>query len=91
MALMDRIAREAGHLRFNLAHFLTTQDHDLEFYVQLEKVETATTDWLAMAKLAEKNALWPGRTPHPNVVRTVSSMLDKIPWAKRAARKLMRR
>ncbi|MET4277752.1 MULTISPECIES: methyltransferase domain-containing protein [unclassified Bradyrhizobium] len=59
MDLIRRITSEVPHLNFNLAYFLTTQDHDLEFYVQLEKVAAGTTNWAEIKDIAEKTALWP--------------------------------
>jgi SAM-dependent methyltransferase len=59
MDLMRQITTEAPQLSFDLAYFLTTQDHDLEFYVQLEKVNRPTTDWAALKDKASKTALWP--------------------------------
>jgi hypothetical protein len=61
MRLMRRMVDEMG-LKFDLKFFLTTQDHDLEFYVQLERVEIPTTDWAAEAENAERTALWPHGT-----------------------------
>ena len=49
---------ERYDLGFNLSHFMTTQSHDLEFYVALEK-STAKTDWRLEAARARSGALWP--------------------------------
>jgi len=46
-------------LDFELAHFLTTQDHDLEFYVQLVKTPASSTDWAKASVEAFATALWP--------------------------------
>jgi SAM-dependent methyltransferase len=46
-------------LDFELAHFLTTQDHDLEFYVQLVKTKALSTDWAKASVEAFATALWP--------------------------------
>jgi predicted SAM-dependent methyltransferase len=62
MHLMGRMVRELG-VDFDLRYFLTTQGYDLEFYVQLEKTTTLTTDWAREAEKARRNALWPERMP----------------------------
>ena len=62
MHLMGRMVREMG-LNFDLRYFLTTQDHDIEFYVQLEKVTALTTDWAQEAEAARRGALWPRNMP----------------------------
>jgi SAM-dependent methyltransferase len=46
-------------LDFELGRFLTTQDHDLEFYVQLIKRPNPQTDWSAVSHDAYETALWP--------------------------------
>ena len=58
LELMGKVVSGFG-VNFELGHFLTTQDHDLEFYVQLVKTETSTTDWNAASAEAFKAALWP--------------------------------
>lgn len=58
MNLMGQIDRRLG-LGFRLKHFLTTQSHDLEFYVALEK-GGGTTDWELEESIAKHGALWPG-------------------------------
>lgn len=63
MHLMSRMVREMG-LKFDLKFFMTTQDHDLEFYVQLERVKIPSTDWAAEAEKAEREALWPPGSAH---------------------------
>lgn len=57
MNLMADISEQFG-LGFTLASFMTTQSHDLEFYVTLRK-STEKTDWRAKADWAFNNALWP--------------------------------
>ena len=57
-SLLGRIIATNG-LGFDLKYFLTTQTHDLEFYVQLERVEKPATDWIAAAIDAYENALQP--------------------------------
>jgi SAM-dependent methyltransferase len=57
MELMGRITAEIG-LSFKLVHFVTTQSHDLEFYVALRKSDEPT-DWLEEAERARQSALWP--------------------------------
>ena len=56
--LLGRIV-EASDLAFDLSHLMTTQSHDLEFYVQLTRVEASSTDWPSAARDAYSNALWP--------------------------------
>ena len=46
-------------LGFELQYFLTTQSHDLEFYVQLRRTNRPQTDWMAEAEKARRDALWP--------------------------------
>lgn len=58
LELMGKIVSRFG-VNFELGHFLTTQDHDLEFYVQLVKTEAPATDWAAASDRAFKTALWP--------------------------------
>jgi predicted SAM-dependent methyltransferase len=58
LELMGKVISGFG-VNFELGHFLTTQDHDLEFYVQLVKTETPTTDWSAASAEAFETALWP--------------------------------
>jgi hypothetical protein len=60
MYLMGRMVKEFG-IPFDLKYFLTTQSHDLEFYVQREKVGTVGTDWMKEAAAARNAALWPAR------------------------------
>jgi SAM-dependent methyltransferase len=57
MDLMGEISEQLG-LGFTLASFMTTQSHDLEFYVTLRK-SADKTDWRAEADAAWKTALWP--------------------------------
>ena len=83
MELMHRITLAVPSLRFDLVHFLTTQDHDLEFYVQLEKVETTTPDWVEMARRAESTALWPGKDQRE--APTEPSVPPHTSWFKRIA------
>jgi SAM-dependent methyltransferase len=47
------------HIGFDLEYSLTTQSHDLEFYVQLRRTDHVTTDWAAAAADAQARALWP--------------------------------
>lgn len=61
MGLMGKIT-DAYNLGFNLSHFLTTQSHDLEFYVALQK-SNEKTDWNLQALLARASALWPHNAP----------------------------
>ncbi|WP_108862019.1 methyltransferase domain-containing protein [Ruegeria sp. Alg231-54] len=60
MRLMGLIVSETG-LCFDLRYFLTTQDHDLEFYVQLERTNSPTTNWSIEATRARLDALWPSQ------------------------------
>lgn len=46
-------------LGFDLRHFQTTFDHDLEFYLQLERSDSSTTHWGTAATEARRQALWP--------------------------------
>ena len=57
MSLMGWLT-DKYNLGFKLSHFLTTQSHDLEFYVALEK-SAAKTDWREQEALARSDALWP--------------------------------
>jgi SAM-dependent methyltransferase len=57
MDLMGKIT-EKYDLGFRLTHFLTTQSHDLEFYVALER-STTKEDWDLQAARACSGALWP--------------------------------
>jgi SAM-dependent methyltransferase len=65
LELMGNIVSRFG-LKLELGHFLTTQDHDLEFYLQLVKTETPATDWAAASAEAFETALWPA-TAMPTV------------------------
>jgi SAM-dependent methyltransferase len=56
--ILDLVEKEYG-LFFELENFLTTQPHDLEFYVTLKKSHKKKTDWLAEAKKSHKTANWP--------------------------------
>jgi SAM-dependent methyltransferase len=58
LELMGKITSTFA-LGFALGHFLTTQEHDLEFYVQLVKTETPPTDWDKASAEAFETALWP--------------------------------
>jgi SAM-dependent methyltransferase len=58
MRLMGRMVKEMK-LPFDLRFFMTTQEHDLEFYVQLEKVNLPSTDWETHAEEALSGAIWP--------------------------------
>lgn len=60
IALMGQIVRET-ELAFDMSYLLTTQSHDLEFYVQLTRVEASKTDWSAAARDAYGEALWPAK------------------------------
>jgi hypothetical protein len=62
---MDRMSVEMG-LRFRLSNFVTTQFHDLEFYVALEKGE-ASTNWKHEAEKAREGALWPHAMPAQHI------------------------
>ncbi|MBB3542448.1 methyltransferase domain-containing protein [Rhizobium sp. BK399] len=62
MHLMGRMVSEMA-LRFDLKFFLTTQDHDLEFYVQLERVDEPSTEWAGEASDARNGAIWPPGAP----------------------------
>lgn len=57
MDLMGKIEEVFG-LGFKLTRFLTTQTHDLEFYVTLRK-GGEKTDWALQTSLARTGALWP--------------------------------
>ena len=57
MELLGEITDKYG-LAFRLTHFMTTQSHDLEFYVALEK-SPVKTDWRAEMERARSGALWP--------------------------------
>ncbi len=56
--LMGKIISSFG-LEFELARFLTTQDHDLEFYVQLVKKKGPSTGWAEASSKAFETAIWP--------------------------------
>lgn len=56
--VMGKLTRPFG-LDFELGHFLTTQEHDLEFYVQLVKTPSPSTDWSKASAEAFETALWP--------------------------------
>jgi len=74
MHLMGRMVSEM-RLNLNLSYFLTTQDHDLEFYVQLEKTTALTTDWAQEAEAARRGARWPTNMPNvpaDGVLRQIS-------------------
>jgi hypothetical protein len=51
LKMMGLVCQKLG-VSFDLQYFLTTQKHDLEFYIQLKKVETVSTDWLSEARKA---------------------------------------
>ena len=76
LELMGKILPRFG-LSFELGRFLTTQDHDLEFYVQLVKTETPATDWATASAEAFETALWPESampaTPADGLYRRVRS------------------
>jgi SAM-dependent methyltransferase len=54
-----RIAQDEFQLNFKLIDFLTTQDHDLEFYVVLQKVSIQEEDWQNLAADVFSAANWP--------------------------------
>jgi len=56
--VMGLIEKEYG-ISFELKNFLTTQPHDLEFYVALKKSTSMSTDWNREAKNSYKSANWP--------------------------------
>nr|WP_246712652.1 methyltransferase domain-containing protein [Rhizobium sp. BK399] len=62
MHLMDRMTSEMG-LKFDLCYFLTTQDHDLEFYVQLERSDQVCTDFAVEEARARSVSPWPIGSP----------------------------
>jgi SAM-dependent methyltransferase len=57
MHLMGQISERIG-CDFMVSHFMTTQPHDLEFYVALKKSD-ARTDWRKYETMAREGALWP--------------------------------
>jgi hypothetical protein len=57
---MHLIEIEYG-MYFTLVNFLTTQDHDLEFYITLKKSLKKTEDWEKLAKSSLRDAKWPGK------------------------------
>lgn len=60
LATLGYVTREFG-VGFSLCHFLTTQQHDLEFYVQLERTDVSRTDWASAAEAARSGAVWPSK------------------------------
>jgi predicted SAM-dependent methyltransferase len=46
-------------MHFKLINFLTTQDHDLEFYVTLEKSKLKVENWNKVAQSSRISANWP--------------------------------
>jgi predicted SAM-dependent methyltransferase len=56
--LLGQIAKHSK-IGFDLSYFLTTQSHDLEFYVQLTRVDVSSTDWEEAATKEHNGALWP--------------------------------
>jgi SAM-dependent methyltransferase len=58
LRIVGRMVEEMG-LPFDLRFFLPTPRHDLEFYVQLEKVQTVTTNWESEADRVLNTAPWP--------------------------------
>lgn len=58
LSLLGELVSE-GHFQFDCTYFLTTQHHDLEFYLHLTKTSHSKTNWAEMAKRARKEALWP--------------------------------
>ena len=54
-----RIAQDEFQVNFKIVDFLTTQDHDLEFYVVLQKVSIQEEDWQNLAADVFSAANWP--------------------------------
>jgi SAM-dependent methyltransferase len=59
---LGRIAHE-GKLGFDLRYFHSTLVNDLEFYVQLVRAPSPSTDWGARAAEARARAWWPTGEP----------------------------
>jgi SAM-dependent methyltransferase len=53
------LAQDQALVPFDLVHSLTTQENDLEFYVQLVKSDAPTTNWREVARVAKRTALHP--------------------------------
>ena len=59
-----RIAQDEFQINFKLVDFLTTQDHDLEFYVVLQKISTQEENWQNLAADVFSAANWPTSHEH---------------------------
>jgi predicted SAM-dependent methyltransferase len=63
LELLGQIAK-VSNVAFDVGYFLTTQSHDLEFYVHLTRVDVPSTDWQAVSFEQRDKALWPSRGMH---------------------------
>ena len=83
LELMGKIISSFG-LEFELARFLTTQDHDLEFYVQLVKKKGPSTGWAEASSKAFETAIWPNSAmptvPADGLYRSVAAALHQSVW-----------
>jgi predicted SAM-dependent methyltransferase len=59
-----KTVQDEFQINFKLVDFLTTQDHDLEFYVVLQKSESKKQSWRNIAEEAFNNSLWPENAFH---------------------------
>lgn len=59
-----KTVQDEFQIDFKLVDFLTTQDHDLEFYVVLQKNQKEKQSWHKIAEEAFRNSLWPENASH---------------------------